>query len=245
MDFNGYLSKVKMQDFIDIPWNEYPFNIPAVRDITNIDFHPCVTFFAGENGVGKSTTIEAIALALGFCPEGGTRNVQISTTNNSVSPLNKYIRLIKSERVPKDYFYLRSESFFNLATYMDYVGYLDGYDGSLHKRSHGEALLAVFKYKLKGRGIYLLDEPEAGLSPSFVMSLIYLIDKLCKDGSQFIICTHSPMLLSYNNATIYNFNEAGIKKISYEETESYKITLDYLNNYSRRLSCLLDDESDS
>lgn len=145
----------------------YPFNIPAVRDIESIEFHRDVTFLVGENGSGKSTVLEAIAVALGYGPEGGTGNVRFQTTDSVVSPLHDVLRLSRGFRKPKDGYFLRAESFFNVATYMDEVGYLGGYgDKSLHGRSHGEAFMALLVHKFRGEGLYLLDEPEAALSPN-------------------------------------------------------------------------------
>ena len=147
-----YLRKVTI-DRGEIPnIDEYPFNIPAIRELNSLEFHPDVTFLVGENGSGKSTLIEAIALAMGFGAEGGTRNVQFKTAD-TVSPLHAYLKLAKSYAAPKDYFFLRAESFYNLATFMDETGYLGGYgDKSLHKRSHGEAFLATLTQKTSRKG---------------------------------------------------------------------------------------------
>lgn len=160
-----YLLQASFRPDVEINFDEYPFNIAAVRDIGNIDFHPNVTFLVGENGSGKSTVLEGIALALGFGAEGGTKNVQFKTAE-SVSPLHKVLRLVRGVPAPRDNYFLRAESFFNVATYMDETGYVKGYGGSLHARSHGEAFMAVLLKKLRGDGIYLFDEPEAALSPN-------------------------------------------------------------------------------
>jgi predicted ATPase len=237
-----YLQDVSLLPDVDIDFDVYPYNIPAVREIGRLTLHSDVTFFVGENGSGKSTVLEAIALALGFGPEGGTKNVQFRTTE-SVSPLHRSLRLARSFRKPRDGYFLRAESFFNIATYMDEVGYLGGYgDKSLHERSHGEAFMALLTEKFRGKGLYLLDEPEAALSPSRQLAALSAIHQLVQDDSQFVIATHSPILLSYPNAKILQFDGSGITEVSYEDTEHFAVTRDFLNHYKRRLEQLLDDE---
>lgn len=220
--------------------DEHPFNVPAVRMLDTIRFHPNVTFFVGENGSGKSTVLEAIALALGFGAEGGTKNVRFRTVN-SVSCLHEALRLARGVPRPRDGYFLRAESFFNVASYMDELGYIEGYGGSLHTRSHGEAFMAVLVNKLRGDGIYLLDEPEAALSPSRQMAALGAIHQLVDTSSQFIIATHSPILLSYPHAKIIQFDSSGLREVTYEETEHYAVTRDFLNNYSKRLDQLFRD----
>lgn len=222
---------------------EHPFNVPAVRMLDRIKFHQNVTFFVGENGSGKSTVLEAIALALGFGAEGGTKNVRFRTVD-SVSPLHQALRLARGVPRPRDGYFLRAESFFNVASYMDEVGYVEGYGGSLHTRSHGEAFMAVLVNKLKGNGIYLLDEPEAALSPVRQMAALGAIHRLVEASSQFVIATHSPILLSYPHAKIIQFDRSGVSEVAYEETEHYAVTRDFLNNYPRRLEQLLQDDKD-
>lgn len=239
-----YLLRALFRPDIEPNFAEYPFNVPAVMDLGSIEFHPNVTFFVGENGSGKSTVLEAIALALGFGAEGGTKNVQFNTVD-SVSPLHEALRLVRGVPKPNDGYFLRAESFFNVATFMDEVGYTKGYGGSLHTRSHGESFMAVLTNKLKGDGIYLFDEPEAALSPSRQMAALRAIHQLVEDFSQFVIATHSPILLSYPNAKIIQFDHSGLTEIAYEDTEHYAITRDFLNNYPRRLEQLLADEGDA
>lgn len=222
-------------------FTEYPFTIPAVQQIDGINFHPNVTFFVGENGAGKSTVLEALAMALGFGQEGGTKNVHFRTVD-SVSELYKSLRLAKGVPIPKDGYFLRAESFFNIASYMDYSGYTQSYGGSLHAKSHGESFMALMLNKLKGKGIYLFDEPEAALSPSRQMVALRVIHQLVEDGSQFIIATHSPILLAYPNARIIHFDNTGISEMAFEDTEHYGITRDFLNNYPHRLQQLLSDD---
>jgi predicted ATPase len=237
-----YLQNVSIKPDALIDFDTYPFSIPAVRELGTIEFHADVTFFVGENGAGKSTLLEAIALALGHGHEGGTRNVQMRTAD-SVSPLHESLRLARSFRKPRDGYFLRAESFYNVATYMDEVGYLDGYGGhSLHKQSHGESFMALMTHKLQGHGLYLFDEPEAALSPNRQLAALSAIHQLVQDESQFIIATHSPILLSYPNAKIFQFDGSGITEVAYEDTEHFAVTRDFLNNHSRRLAQLLADD---
>ncbi|MBB3120439.1 AAA family ATPase [Pseudoduganella violacea] len=235
-----YLQRVSA-DYGRADLDAFPFTIPAVRELSAIDFHPDVTFFIGENGSGKSTLMEAIALALGFSMEGGTLNVRLNTASHD-APLSDALKLSRSFRKPADHYFFRAESFFNVATYMEEMGYLAGYGGSLHARSHGEAFMSVLVNKFKGRGLYLLDEPEAALSPNRQLAALSAIDQLVKQDSQFIIVTHSPILLSYPNAKILCFDSGGITEMAYEDTEHYAVTRDFLNHYQRRLQQLLEPD---
>lgn len=242
MNSRPYLKSINFKNKNLFNSVEYPFSIPSVQDIEKIEFHADVTFFVGENGSGKSTILEAIALALGFNEEGGTKNVYLNTAS-SVSELHNHLRLIKSFKKPRDSYFLRAESFYNVASYMDEVGYLGEYGGkSLHHRSHGESFMTCLIDKFKGNGLYILDEPEAALSPARLLFALCAIDQLVKLESQFIIATHSPILLSYPNARILEFSETGINEISYEETEHFRITRDFLNNYPKRLDQLLGEK---
>jgi predicted ATPase len=237
-----YLREVSLQPGSDVELGEYPFNIPAIKHLSVLEFHRDITFFVGENGAGKSTLLEAIAIAVGFGPEGGTKNVRLSTTD-SISSLHKSLKLVRSTRKPKDGFFLRAETFFNVATYMDQVGYLEGYGRkSLHERSHGEAFMALLTHKFRGQGLYILDEPEAALSPNRQLAALTAIHQLVRNESQFIIATHSPILLSYPGAKIVQFDDSGICEMAYEDTEQYSVTRDFLNQYPRRLQQLLSDD---
>lgn len=242
MEARPYLREILLKRDEAPGFDAYPYNIPAIRNISSLQFHPDVTFLVGENGAGKSTLIEAIALAMGFGPEGGTQNVRFSTSDNT-SSLYKNIKTIKSFKKPKDYYFLRAESFYNVASYMDEVGYLGGYgDKSLHGRSHGEAFMATLTLKLRGNGFYIFDEPEAALSPTRQMAAISAIHELVKSESQFIIATHSPILLAYPRAKILGLDENGISEIEYEDTEHYTVTKRFLNNYSVMIHKLISDD---
>ncbi len=239
---NPYLLDARIRPDFPVDYNSYPFNIPSVRELEKIRFHPNVTFFVGENGSGKSTVLEAIAIALGFGPEGGTKNVSFQTTE-SVSILHQALRLARGSHKPNDGYFLRAESFFNVATYMDGIGYLESYGGkSLHAHSHGEAFMALLLNKFSGNGIYLLDEPEAALSPGRQLAALVAIHQLVNDSSQFVIATHSPILLSYPNAKIFRFDKSGISEVAFEDTEHYTLTRDFLNHYPHRLKHLLADD---
>lgn len=233
-----YLRSVTIDPNAAIDPDRYPFNIPAVRDFGMLEPHPDVTFFVGENGAGKSTMLEAIAVALGMPAEGGTRNVH--RKQQDVSPLHEVLRLAKGWRWPRSSYFLRAESLFNVFTYLDELG--PGGGPSLHLSSHGEAFMAVLQ-DFRGDGFYLLDEPEAALSPNRQLAALSVIDALVKDGAQFIIATHSPILLAYPRAKILGFDATGISEVRYEDTEHYAVTRDFLNHYPRRLAQLLDDES--
>lgn len=221
----------------------YPFCLPVFRNLTSIDFHPKVTFIVGENGTGKSTILEAIATAYGFNPEGGTKNFNFSSMDTH-SELYNYIKLVKGFRKPKDGFFLRAESFYNLATNIDELnrevpGLLHSYGGrSLHEQSHGESFFAVFMNRFSGKGLYILDEPEAALSPSRQMSMITRMHELIQQESQFIIATHSPIIMAYPDSIIYQIKE-GIETVKYEETEHYQVMKTFLNNTQKMLDILI------
>jgi predicted ATPase len=237
-----YLQTVSVRADAVIDDAQYPYNIPALRNLGTIAFHPDVTFLIGENGAGKSTLLEAIALALGFSREGGTRSFNLSTAQ-SESSLHEVLKLVRGFRQPRDGYFLRAESFYNVATFMDQIGYLDTYGGkSLHARSHGEAFMTLLTHKFRGKGLYLLDEPEAALSPNRQLAALRLIRELVTDTSQFIIATHSPILLAYPGAKILQFDGSGIAEVAYEDTEHYAITRDFLNHYPRRLEQLFSDD---
>ncbi|WP_296951640.1 AAA family ATPase [uncultured Massilia sp.] len=232
-----YLRSVHIDPRAAIDVTRYPFDIPAVRDMGLLEPHPDVTFFVGENGAGKSTVLEAIAVALGLPAEGGSRNVH--RVQQEASPLHAVLRLAKGWKRPRFSYFLRAESLFNVFTYLDELP--PGGGPSLHLRSHGESFMDVLQ-GFGGDGLYLLDEPEAALSPSRQLAALAVIDRLVKAGAQFIIATHSPILLAYPRAKRLAFDATGITEVAYEDTEHYAITRDFLNHYPRRLEQLLDDE---
>ena len=240
MQEKPYLKEIALKRKSIEDFDSYPFCIPAIRKLQTLKFHPDVTFFVGENGSGKSTLIEAIAVGLGYNPEGGTKQSQF-TTNRTHSELHRHLRLVRSFKKPGDEYFLRAESFYNLATFMEETGYLRGYGGkSLHQQSHGESFMATLLNKLTGGGLYIMDEPEAALSPSRQMAALSAIHHLVEQNSQFIIATHSPILLAYPRACIYQLDDQGLRKIEYEETEHYSVTRQFLNGYKQLLSILME-----
>lgn len=222
--------------------DRYPFNIPAVRNLHTLELHPAVTFFVGENGTGKSTLLEAVAVKLGFNPEGGSKNFNFETRATH-SELHHFLRIERAFGTrATDGFFLRSESFYNVATQVEALG-VSGYgDKLLHEQSHGEAFVSLLTNRLQGEGIYIFDEPEAALSPSRQLSVLSYLHRLVYHHSQLIIATHSPILLAYPLASIYSFSETGIKKIAYEETEHYRITKMFLDRREHMIDLLLREE---
>ena len=226
---NLFINRVKLnREKVDN--NKYPFNIKCLRSFDELKIDNSVTFFYGENGVGKSTLLEAIAINLGLNPEGGSNNMQFSNYDD-YSELYKYL-VISKFRVPKTKFFLRAESFFNVASNISNNGDLvqTTYGGEdLHSCSHGESFLKLVEHRFWDKGLYILDEPESALSPQRQMTLLCYLHNLAKNGSQFIIATHSPILLSYKYGKIYDMNNI-FKVIKYEDTEVYKIYKDFLSN---------------
>ncbi|WP_437931156.1 AAA family ATPase [Sorangium sp. So ce291] len=214
--------------------SRYPFSIPAVRALDELELHPKVTFFVGENGSGKSTLIEALALLAGFNAEGGSKGFNFST-RRSESELHAAMRLVRGPRREKNGFFLRAESFFNVATQVDELAVTQYYGGtSLHEQSHGESFLALMKHRFKADSLFILDEPEAALSPARQLTLLARMHELIEAGrSQFIIATHSPIVLAYPAATIYLLSEGGIAPVAYEETEHFALTRDFLLHRDR------------
>jgi predicted ATPase len=228
-------------------FDEYPFNIPALRDFHELDFEQPVTFFIGENGSGKSTLLEAIAVASGLNAEGGSRNFNFAT-RASHSDLKDYLRLTRSPRRARDSFFLRAESYFNVATQIENLDEnpLDGppiigaYGGrSLHEQSHGESFFALFMNRFGGDGFYILDEPEAALSPTRQLAFLSRLHELVGEGSQFLIATHSPILMAYPQAAIYLLADAAPSLIPYRETEHYRVTRNFLTHTGQMLDILL------
>ena len=230
-------------------WDDYPFCLNAVRHLNELKLHPAVTFFVGENGSGKSTLLEAVAVAWGFNPEGGSKNFQFgSRTSHSV--LHEYVRLSKGVRRPATGYFLRAESFFNVATQIekldedfDHIPRIaDGYgDRPLHEQSHGESFLSLMTNRFTGNGLYVLDEPEAALSPSRQMSVLTRIHDLVQQRAQFIIATHSPIIMAYPNAIIYQLSDDGMEVVQYTDTEHFAIAKSFLDNHQKMLDVLLEE----
>ncbi|MGH7171774.1 MAG: AAA family ATPase [Gemmataceae bacterium] len=218
----------------------YPFCLPAVRQLQTLAFHPRVTFLVGENGSGKSTLLEAIAVAYDLNPEGGSRNFNFAT-RASHSGLDRFLRLARSPRQPRDSFFLRAESFYNVATEIERLGVIRAYgDRSLHEQSHGESFFALFEHRFRAPGLYLLDEPEAALSPARQMSFLALLHQHCEADSQFLIATHSPIIMAYPHAWIYVLGAEGPARTDYTDTEHYRITRAFLTKTEKMLAVLLE-----
>ena len=216
----------------------YPFCLPALRSLEELSLKSPVTFFVGENGTGKSTLLEAVAVGYGFNPEGGSRNFSFSTRETH-SNLYRYLSLVKGPYRARDGFFLRAESFYNVASNIDDLeeqpgvapGLLDSYGGvSLHAQSHGESFFALMQNRFRGHGLYILDEPEAALSPMRQMALLSLMAQLAEDGSQFLIATHSPILTAYPGAVIYELREDGMRETAYRDTQNFFLTERFIRN---------------
>jgi predicted ATPase len=228
-------------------WTVYPFCVPTIASLPEINLDSRIVFFAGENGSGKSTLLEAIASHYGFAPEGGNRSFSSNTTesNQSTDPLRKALRLSFDKRTGEGFF-LRAESFFNTATELDALGpeVLEYYGGqSLHSRSHGETFFTLLEHKFTRNGLFLLDEPEAALSPQRQLSFLILIHDTLRryKDAQFIISTHSPVLLGYPGAQILSFDEGQLHQIDYEETAPMQIVRRFVNDRDSFLQELFQD----
>lgn len=245
-----YVDEIIMKRPVDK--SSYLAGLPVVSFLEkngSLPINSDVTFLVGENGTGKSTLIEAIAVACGFNPEGGTKNFSFSTSGegeNFHSELWKHIAISRI-RYPKDGFFLRAESFFNTATYIDELDrtpaaspkIIESYGGtSLHEQSHGESFLALVQNRFSGSGLYILDEPEAALSPMRLMILIAELSRLTEQDSQFIIATHSPILLAFPGAEVLQLSDSGIERVSYRDTEHYRVTRRFLENPEKMMKYL-------
>jgi predicted ATPase len=228
-------------------FDRFPYTLPAIRCLERLLFHPKVTFFVGENGTGKSTLLEALAVSVGLNAEGGSRNFNFAT-RESHTDLDRSLRVAKTMVLARDSFFLRAESFYNVATEIEKLGVnFDAYGGtSLHERSHGESFIALLENRFRGNGLYLMDEPEAALSPKRQLEFLAILHEYCSRGAQFVIATHSPIIMAYPDACIYVFSEQGIRETAYAETEHYLITRGFLSNPQRTLNELLSqDESNT
>ena len=247
LDSKHYLLDVTLLRDTVASFDRYPFSLPAVKTLDRLHLHPSVTFLIGENGTGKSTLLEAIAVAWGFNPEGGSTNFAF-TTRPSHSPLHEHLRLARGPRLPRDGYFLRAESYFNVATEIERLDaepadappVIDSYGGrGLHEQSHGESFMALFMNRFGGDALYLLDEPEAALSPTRQMAMLTRMHDLVKMRSQFIIATHSPILMAYPDAKVLQLGEDGAREVAYTETEYYTVTKEFLNRHERMLRELL------
>ncbi len=248
------LDKVKVTFADEINFNQFPFSLDIIKNLNDIEFPTKVTFFVGENGTGKSTILEAIANKAGFGAEGGSKNIHFKTSEekkySGVEHLAEQL-ILCWRRKPKNGYFFRAESFFNIANYIDYIAREGGegpertyapYGGkSLHEQSHGESFLAFFKNRLGSGGFFIFDEPEAALSPQRQLSLMAIIHEMCKNtDSQFIIATHSPILLAYPDSTIYSCDSAILANIAYTDTQHYQITKHFLDNPDHYFKHLFD-----
>lgn len=237
MKLNYFIREVQLNIKKIDSFSKYPYCLSVIKNLSTIKLHPKVTYIVGENGTGKSTILEAIAVAYGFNPEGGSKNFNFSTRDTH-SDLWKNLKLIKGTKIPKDGFFLRSESFYNLASNIDDIEAANSYGGnSLHSQSHGESFMSLIMNRFRGNGLYILDEPEAALSPTRQMVLISRIHDLIEENSQFIISTHSPIVLAYPDSIIYQLDDR-LRKVDYEDTETYQIMKSFVNNPKKMLDIL-------
>ena len=233
----------------EIPKDNYIYNLSVIKNLKKIEFKQPITIFVGENGLGKSTLIEAIATKCGFNAEGGSKNFNFSTRQTE-SDLNKYIKIIKGPYMPRDGYFLRSESIYNVASNIDNLDEVKcnappissayGWK-SLHSQSHGESFLSIFFKRFMGNGLYILDESEAALSPVSQMSLIIRINQLVNLNSQFIIATHSPILLAIPNAQVFEIKEDGIYEKKYFETQHFKTIKNFFENTEKTVDSLINE----
>ncbi len=247
MNSAKYISEIQFDNKLNS--DSYLNQLPLIKYLSTnprLTLSSNVTFLVGENGTGKSTLLEGIAVAYGFNAEGGSRNFNFST-NKTHSELCDHLTLVKRD-YPRDGFFLRAESLYNVATNIDELDKAPGfgppiinsYGGiSLHQQSHGESFLSIVQNRFLGKGLYILDEPEAALSPMRLLTLIAEIDALVKNDSQFIIATHSPILMTFPNAEILEFSQAGIRSVDYKETEHFQVTKHFLDSPERMLKLLI------
>lgn len=244
-DFPGFVFGCELRPREDYDASVYPFNLPALRGFSKLKFHPNVTFLVGENGIGKSTLIEAFAVAQNLNPEGGSRD-HMFASRDTHSPLHRHLWMLRNNTRPWDSFFLRAESFYQLSTYLDDAQALGRVGGrSLHEMSHGQSFMAIFEHRMDDGGLYILDEPEAALSPNRQLSFLARLHQMVCQASQFIIATHSPIILAYPNATIYELSEHGIAEVAYDDLEHVSVTRSFLQRPQTFLDVLLSrDESD-
>ncbi|WP_270180929.1 AAA family ATPase [Alkalihalobacillus sp. CinArs1] len=238
-----YVKRLNVKEDEIPSYDFFPFDLPVIKHFKELLFHPNVTYIVGENGMGKSTLLEGMAIKYGFNPEGGTLNFNFSSYD-SHSNLDHYLRLAKGVYKAKDHFFFRAETYYNLATNIEeldadpFAGakVVDGFGGkSLHQQSHGESFFAAFTNRFRGEGLYILDEPEAALSPIRQLSMLARIHELVEQGSQFIIATHSPILMAYPDSKMIVLSEDGMTETTLEETEHFKVMKEFFDDKDRLL----------
>ncbi|MFB8278864.1 AAA family ATPase [Nocardia colli] len=247
VDRPGFLRELRLEsDAVDM--DEYPFCLPAVTQLARaggLALAPGVTFLVGENGSGKSTLVEALAVAVGMNPEGGSQNYRFSTRSTE-SALGNHLVVKWGTRKPRSRFFLRAESYYNVATATEALGpdQLAVFGGvSPHERSHGESFMDLMRLRFYPNGLYLLDEPEAALSPRGCMTVLALLADLTARGCQFVVATHSPILLALPGATIYEIAEDGdIDEVTYDQALPVRLTRDFLAEPDRYLRHLVDPD---
>ena len=226
----------------------HPFDVPSIAAMaaggTSLRIHPAVTVFVGDNGSGKSTLLEAIAVHQGMNAEGGARGMQFRTRDDTVSALHRHLRISRDPRPPRDAFFLRAESFFNVASAIEEYGTMHHYGGSLHERSHGESFIDLIVHRFGPNSLFLLDEPEAALSIHGRLQFLVRVHDLVAQGCQFVIATHSPLLMAYPGATIYEFGDDGPTAVDWRAVDTVRLTADFLDDPEGFLHDLLVDDPD-
>ena len=251
-----FIKSVRLLPAPDVARAGHPWDLPAIAQLADgLDLDPKVTYLIGENGSGKSSRLSAIAMAAGMNPEGGSSNYAFPTEGIEAKPyafsqraslarLVESIRLVRGARQPKTDFFLRAESLFVASTYLEQLGgdALRAYGGkSLHEQSHGEGFLALMINRFGANGFYLLDEPEAALSTQNCLTCLRRIHELVQEGSQFVVSTHSPLILAYPDSTIYRCTNSGLERTSYEDAEPVRLTTSFLAARERFLHQLFSD----
>ena len=247
----GFVEAFELKADEVLDWSAYPFSIPCVQNMGRLKLHPAVTFLIGENGSGKSTLREAMAVRLGFSAEGGSRNFKFASKDTH-STLHEHLRMSRLRR-EDDHFFLRAESFYPLMNKVEeyetcdplHTSYQAWGDRSPHERSHGEAFLTLLTQRMGGNGLYLFDEPEAALSPKRQMSALVRIHDLVVMHSQFIIATHSPILLAYPHSIIYECGTHGIRQVKYEDTEVFQVTRDFVTRHEKMVKMLIEQADEA